>query len=84
MWSHKQSFLAEKCGLRVGTVSAAAISWALGYILVDNKESEEAKEVSVSSSESRRGRVTVQSAIKAILCNLFSSASELVTLMREE
>lgn len=82
MWSHKQRFLAEKCGLRVGTVSAAAISWA--HISADNKESEEAKEVSVSSSESRPGRVTVQSAIKAILCNLFSSASELVTLMREE
>ncbi len=64
--------------MSVGTVSAAAISWALGYISADNRDSEEAEEVSVSSSESIQG-----SAIKATLGNLFSSASELGTPMTE-
>lgn len=68
----------------MGTVGAAAISWALGCIWVDNRDGEEAEEVSVSSSECGQSRLTTQIAIKAILGNLFASASGLVTLMTEE
>lgn len=64
--------------------SAAAISWALACISADNRDSEEAEEVSVSSSARRKGGLTVQSAIVAILSNLLSPASELVPLMTEE
>lgn len=48
-------------------VGGAAISWALGCISVDNRHGEEAREVSVSSSASGQGRVTVQNAIMAIV-----------------
>lgn len=65
-------------------VSAAAISRALACISADNRDSEEAEEVSVSSSARRKGGLTVQSAIEAILSNLLSPASELVPLMTEE
>lgn len=65
-------------------VSAAAISRALACISADNRDSEEAEEVSVSSSARRKGGLTVQSAIVAILSNLLSPASELVPLMTEE
>lgn len=68
----------------MGTVGAAAISWALGCIWVDNRDGEEVEEVTVSSSECGQGRVTIQIAIKAILDNLFATASGLVMLMTEE
>lgn len=70
--------------MSLGTVGSAAISWALSYISEDNRDSEEAEEVGVSSSESRWGRVAVQRAIKATLGNLFSSEFELLTQMTEE
>lgn len=44
-------------------VSVSAISLALGYMLMDNRNSEEANEVTVSSFASGRGRVIVQNPI---------------------
>lgn len=69
-------FSAGETRLNVGCVGAAAILYTLCCVCAHNSDSEEAEEVSVSSSECRQGRITNRSA-KVILLNLLSSFVEM-------